>query len=228
MGSGERIWRPVSNDSGKLELSVFEMGKCDGFGLLQRDRRFSAYEDAEADYHLRPSLWIEPTSDWGPGRVVLMEIPASNELHDNIVALWEPAETPKPGDRIEFTYRQHWTMDPDPSQAVGHVVATRSGVHDWQPGQRTVIVEFSGASLENSGEAPLAAVVEAIGENAPKLAIQGVNVQKIPDNRWRVSFQIKPADEAATLAQIGPVELRCCLKRGDDFLTETWAHRITP
>jgi glucans biosynthesis protein len=228
MGSGERIWRPVSNDSGKLELSVFEMGKCDGFGLLQRDRRFSAYEDAEADYHLRPSLWIEPTSDWGPGRVVLMEIPASNELHDNIVALWEPAETPKPGDRIEFTYRQHWTMDSDPSQAVGHVVATRSGVHDWQPGQRTVIVEFTGASLENSGEAPLTAVVEAIGENAPKLAIQGVNVQKIPDNRWRVSFQIKPADEGATLAQIGPVELRCCLKRGDDFLTETWAHRITP
>jgi glucans biosynthesis protein len=227
MGSGERIWRPVSNDSGKLELSVFDMGKCDGFGLLQRDRRFSAYEDAEADYHLRPSLWIEPTSDWGPGRVVLMEIPATNEVTDNIVALWQPAETPKPGDRIEFTYRQHWTTDADPSQAVGHVVATRSGVHDWQPEQRTVIVEFAGASLENPGENPLTAAVEAVGENAASITIQGVNVQKIPENRWRVSFQIKPAAEGTTLAQIGPVELRCCLKRGDDFLTETWAHRIT-
>jgi glucans biosynthesis protein len=228
MGSGERIWRPVSNDSGKLELSVFEMGKCDGFGLLQRDRRFSAYEDAEADYHLRPSLWIEPTSDWGPGRVVLMEIPATNEVTDNIVAMWEPAETPKPGDRIEFSYRQHWTMDADPSQAVGHVVATRSGVHDWQPGQRTVVVEFTGASLENPGENPLTAVVEAVGEHADSIIIRDVNVQKIPENRWRVSFQIKSAAEGTALAQIGPVELRCCLKRGDDFLTETWAHRIIP
>lgn len=228
MGSGERIWRPISNDSGKLELSIFEMGKCDGFGLLQRDRRFSAYEDSEAEYHLRPSLWIEPTSDWGPGRVVLMEIPTTNELQDNIVAMWEPAETLKPGDRREFTYRQHWTKDGDPAQAIGHVVATRSGVHDWQPGQRTMIVEFSGATLENPGDAPLAAVVEGVGESAKAIVIQGVNVQKMPENRWRVSFQIKPAAEGVTLAQVGPVELRCCLKRGDDFLTETWAHRIIP
>ncbi|MEN9535894.1 MAG: hypothetical protein RIR37_1167, partial [Verrucomicrobiota bacterium] len=83
MGTGERIWRPICNDSGRLEFSFFSMDKCDGFGLLQRDRRFSAYEDDEAAYHLRPSLWIEPTSDWGPGRVMLMEIPTTNELADN-------------------------------------------------------------------------------------------------------------------------------------------------
>ena len=109
MGTGERLWRPLSNDSGKLEFSFFDMEKCDGFGLLQRDRRFSAYEDDEAAYHLRPSLWVEPTSDWGPGRVMLMEIPTANELADNVVAMWEPARTPQPGDRIEFRYRQHWT-----------------------------------------------------------------------------------------------------------------------
>ena len=112
MGNGERIWRPICNDSGKLEFSFFNMDKCEGFGLLQRDRRFAAYEDGEAAYHMRPSLWIEPTSDWGPGRVMLMEIPTGNELSDNTVALWEPANTPKPGDRIEFSYRQHWTRIP--------------------------------------------------------------------------------------------------------------------
>ena len=133
------------------------MDKCDGFGLLQRDRRFGAYEDGEAAYHQRPSLWIEPTSDWGPGRVMLMEIPTTNELSDNTVALWEPAQTPQPGDRIEFSYRQHWTMDHDPSQAGGHVVATRSGVHDWQPEKRTVVVEFTGTALNQSNEIPLTA-----------------------------------------------------------------------
>jgi glucans biosynthesis protein len=228
MGTGERLWRPISNDSGKVEFSFFNMDKCDGFGLLQRDRRFSAYEDGEAAYHLRPSLWIEPTSDWGPGRVMLMEIPTANELTDNTVALWEPARTPQPGDRIEFSYRQHWTTDQDPSQSGGHVVATRSGMHDWQPGKRIVVVEFTGPNLEKGGEAPLTAHPQAVGDAAGKILFQGITVQPMPENRWRVSFQIAPAAEGAKLEEIGPVELRCCLKRGEDFLTETWVHRVIP
>lgn len=228
MGTGERLWRPISNDSGKLEFSFFNMDKCDGFGLLQRDRRFAAYEDGEASYHQRPSLWIEPSSDWGPGRVMLMEIPTTNELTDNTVALWEPAVTPKPGDRIEFSYRQHWTLDTDPSQANGHVIATRSGVHDWQPEQRTIIVEFAGTVLNQASEIPLNALVQAVGDGAEKIKIQGVTVQSMPEERWRVSFQIAPSAEGGKLADVGPVELRCCLKRGDNFLTETWAHRVIP
>jgi len=228
MGSGERLWRPLSNDSGKLEFSVFTMAKCDGFGLLQRDRRFSAYEDGEAAYHQRPSLWIEPTSDWGPGRVMLMEIPTTNELMDNAVAMWEPATMPQPGDRIEFSYRQHWTMDEDPSQSGGHVVATRSGVHDWQPEQRTVVVEFMGLNLQKRSDDPMEPVVEATGENGQKIKIQGLTTQPLPEDRWRVSFQIAPADATTKLAEIGPVELRCSIKRGGDFLTETWVHRVIP
>lgn len=228
MGSGERIWRPVCNDSGKLEFSFFRMDKCDGFGLLQRDRRFSAYEDAEAAYHQRPSLWIEPTGNWGAGRVMLMEIPATNELADNTVALWEPEKTPQAGERIEFAYRQHWTMDADPAQAGGHVVATRTGVHDWQPGQRTIVVEFAGGTLAEPSDIPLKAVVEAVGADAAKIRIEAVTVQAVPDDRWRVSFQISPAADGAKLAETGPVELRCCLKRGDNFLTETWVHRVIP
>jgi periplasmic glucans biosynthesis protein len=228
MGTGERIWRPISNDSGKLEFSFFDMEKCDGFGLLQRDRRFSAYEDDEASYHLRPSLWIEPTSDWGPGRVMLMEIPTSNELADNTVAMWEPARTPQPGDRVEFRYRQKWTTLEDPSMAEGHVVATRTGVHDWQPEQRTVIVEFSGSTLKQPSDTPLVPLVQVTGPGADKVKIQGVTVQPIPDARWRVAFQLAPATEGGKLAEVGPIELRCCLKRGDNFLTETWVHRVTP
>lgn len=228
MKTGERLWRPVTNDSGKLEFSYFDMEKCDGFGLLQRDRRFAAYEDGEANYHLRPSLWVEPTSNWGPGQVILVEIPTTNELSDNTVAMWQPAKIPQPGDRLEFSYRQHWTMDPNPSQAGGYVVATRSGVHDWQHEQRTVVVEFEGSELAKAGESPLTAHVEAVGPGAEKIKIQGVAVQPLPDERWRVAFQIVPAAEGGKLADIGPIELRCSLKRGENFLTETWAHRVIP
>lgn len=228
MSTGERVWRPVCNDSSRLEFSFFDMEKCDGFGLLQRDRRFSAYEDGEAAYHLRPSLWIEPTSDWGPGRVMLMEIPTTNELNDNTVALWEPAKTPQPGDRIEFSYRQHWTMNPDPSHAGGYVVATRTYIHDWQPSQRGMIVEFTGTPLLQAGEIPVAAHVEAMGDAVQRVRIHDITVQQMPEDRWRVTFQISPAAPGVKLDQIGPVELRCCLKRGENFLTETWVHRLTP
>jgi glucans biosynthesis protein len=228
MSTGERLWRPISNDSDKVELSFFDMEKCDGFGLLQRDRRFSAYEDGEADYHLRPSLWVEPTSDWGPGRVMLMEIPTNNELTDNTVAMWEPAKIPQPGDRIEFAYRQHWTMNDDPSIADGRVVATRTGVHDWQPEQRTMVIEFAGNAINQQTETPLTPLVQAVGPGADRVKIQGITIQPMPDARWRVAFQLAPAAEGGKLADIGPVELRCCIKRGENFLTETWVHRVTP
>ncbi len=228
MGTGERLWRPISNDSTKLEFSFFDMEKCDGFGLLQRDRRFGAYEDTEASYHLRPSLWIEPSSDWGPGRVMLMEIPTTNELEDNMVALWEPARTPQPGDRVEFKYRQHWTREDDPSMADGHVVATRSGAHDWQPEQRTIIVDFAGKVLNQPSETPLTPLVQVLGSGSDKVKIQGVALQPLPENRWRVAFQLAPATEGGKLSDVGPIELRCCLKRGENFLTETWVHRVTP
>ena len=228
MGTGERLWRPLSNDSGKLELSFFKMDKCDGFGLLQRDRRFAAYEDPDSAFQQRPSLWIEPTSDWGPGRVMLIEMPTCKESEDNIVAMWEPEKTPQPGDRIEFSYRQHWTMDQDPSMADGHVVATRTGAPEGQSEQRTIIVEFAGNVLTQESEVPISAHVEAVGANAEKIKIVGVAVQPMPEERWRVSFQITPATEGAKLSEAGPVELRCCLKRGDNFLTETWVHRVTP
>ena len=228
MGSGEKIWRPISNDTGNLEFSFFNMEKCEGFGLLQRDRRFGAYEDAEAAYDLRPSLWIEPTSDWGSGSVMLMEIPTGNELADNTVAMWVPEKSPKPGDRLEFQYRQHWTMDEDPAQAGGHVVATRTGVHEWQPEQRTMIVEFEGKNLVGEDGKMPEAIVEVGGAAKEKVKIQGVAVQPISEGRLRLGFQILPAEEGGKLADVGAVELRASLKRGEDFLTETWVYRINP
>jgi glucans biosynthesis protein len=227
-GMGERLWCPLSNDSAKLEIQQFDMEKCVGFGLLQRDRRFSAYEDAEAAYDQRPSLWIEPTSEWGAGRVVLMEIPTTNEHLDNTVALWEPAKTPQAGDRIEFSYRQQWTTDEDPALADGRVVATRTGIPDPKKEQRTMIVEFKGTALSLADQSTPTALVEAVGAGSDKVKIQSITVQSIPDSRWRVAFQITPSAEGGKLADIGPVQLRCCMKRGENFLTETWVHRVTP
>ncbi|MEY3394347.1 MAG: hypothetical protein RL346_583 [Verrucomicrobiota bacterium] len=228
MGSGERIWRPVSNDCGTLGFSFFSMDQCHGFGLLQRDRNFTSYEDAEAAYDMRPSLWIEPTSDWGSGSVMLMEIPTANELADNTVAMWVPQNTPKRGDRLEFRYRQHWTTQANPSDANGYVVATRTGVHDWQPEQRTMIVEFAGKDLSNETLELPTADVSIVGAATDQVKVSGVAVQMIQNGRLRLAFQLSPSQEGAKLEGIGPVEMRAYLKRGNDILTETWVYRINP
>lgn len=182
------------------------------------------YEDGEAAYHLRPSLWVEPVSDWGPGSVMLMEIPTGNELADNSVAMWVPEKQPVPGEPMEFSYLQHWTMEGNPAGAAGHVVATRTGTHEWQPEQRTMIVEFEGEELVGQdGEMP-----EGMVQAGEDVVVSGITVQPMPEGRVRLAFQLSPAEEGGKLSETEPVELRAALKRGDDFLTETWVYRIDP
>jgi len=86
-GNGEWLWRPLNNPR-QLAISSFEVENPKGFGLLQRGREFSRYEDLKDRYDLRPSAWIEPQGQWGKGRVTLMEIPTPDETNDNIVAFW--------------------------------------------------------------------------------------------------------------------------------------------
>ncbi len=228
LGNGEKIWRPLENDTGNLQFSFFNTEGCKGFGLLQRDRRFQAYEDGEAGYEKRPSLWIEPTSDWGAGSVMLMEIPTTNELADNAVAMWVPEKKAAPGQRMEFSYIQHWTMETDPSGAGRYVSATRTGVHDWQPEQRTMVVEFEGEGLVAEDGTMPEAFVEARSLSNVEVVVQGTAVQGLPGGRVRLAFQLAPGKEGGKLSDSGAVELRAGLKRGDDFLTETWVYRINP
>ena len=228
MASGEKIWRPLENDTGNLGFSFFSANDCKGFGLLQRDRRYQAYEDGEAGYEKRPSLWIEPTSEWGAGSVMLMEIPTGNELADNSVAMWVPEKAPTAGQRLEFSYIQRWTMEPDPAGAGRYVTATRTGVHDWQPEQRTMVVEFEGEGLIAEDGTMPEPFVEVRSLSGAEVIVQGTAVQALPGDRVRLAFQLAPREEGAKLSEAGPLELRAGLKRGEDFLTETWVYRINP
>jgi len=80
----EWLWRPLANPE-RLQVSSFQVGDVRGFGLAQRSRNPEDYQDLEAKYHRRPSLWVEPLSGWPPGAVDLIEIPTPSEFNDNIV-----------------------------------------------------------------------------------------------------------------------------------------------
>ena len=221
--TGEALWRPLQNDPKAKNVYSFGARNVRGFGLVQRDRQFSSYEDLEARYHQRPAVYVEPDGYWGPGSVKLVELPTGNETSDNIVAFWEPESHPRPFEPYRLAYTQRWTTEGNPTEAAGYAVATRSGVHDWEPGKRFILVDFAGKILETMTEAMAPEALITCAD--PAVEILSPTVQKNPfNNTWRVAFQIKAKDDAGTKPTAA--ELRCALKRGDDFLTETWTCRM--
>lgn len=222
-GTGEWLWRPLDNPHA-VGVVAFSDENPRGFGLVQRDRRFEAYEDLEAAYHLRPSTWVEPVGAWGRGAVRLVEIPTPDETNDNMVAFWMPETLPQPGTAIEFQYNLHWFMESNPSAKhppAGYVAATRLGrsVTHEKDLQRFWI-DFDGAYLRTCPPTQAIEAVVTVGEGA---TLTHQSVQKNPfNNTWRVALAIKPDGSGK------PVELRCFLKRTPHILTETWSYLWTP
>ena len=218
--NGEWIWRPLSNHRA-LRVSSLVDENPRGFGLLQRDRDFNHYLDMEADYELRPSLWVMPQGNWGKGRVELVEIPTDSEVNDNIVAYWVPEQAFKAGESRRFSYRLRTFDQHLAEQGGARVLRTRIG---WGavPGQsnppprskRQFIVDFAGGELENlSADVPLEAELQ---KNSG--TITDLMVMRLPDQKtWRVSFKLEP--EGNNL-----VDMRMFIKLRDQRLTEVWSY----
>ena len=218
---GEWLWRPLVNPRRPLATS-FSMRGLQGFGLMQRDRGFGSYEDTEARYEKRPSTWIEPVGDWGPGRVELVMLPTPDETNDNIVAYWVPEKLPAPGQPLELRYRMHWQGDRQQRPPGGWVVQTRSGrgFQQLPKNEHQFIVDFTGPKLAAlPAQAPLQAMVTA----GPNGRITERNVYRNDANgTWRMAVRVQQL--SASL----PVELRGYLQHGNDILTETWSNIIPP
>jgi glucans biosynthesis protein len=214
--AGEHIWRPLT-DPKKLLISSFG-GTPRGFGLLQRDRNFSDYEDLEARYDLRPSAWITPDNDWGQGDVRLVEIPSDKEINDNIVAFWVPDQPPAPGTPMNFNYSIHWlSTDPvDPSDS--RVTGTYVGKGDSDDAVRFV-VDFEGAKIDKlSADASVEPVI-SMGDKG-KLLQQSVEKNPVTGG-WRLSFEVNPPSGQN-------LELRAFLKKGNNTETGTWSYVLEP
>jgi glucans biosynthesis protein len=218
-GAGDEwIWRPLSFGK-KTQVNAFVADHPRGFGLLQRDRDFSHYQDLEAKYERRPSTWIEPRGDWGPGSVKLVQFPTDSEYWDNVVAFWQPARSPEAGERLDLRYTLWWQKgDPHPP-ALATTVATRVDYQD-APYFRVFALDFASEELSRlAPETPLQADLTA--DNGGQ--ISKVQIQKnTNDNTWRVTFT------ASTETLQKPVELRCILRQDGRQLSETWTSTWIP
>jgi len=221
-GDGEWIWRPLLNPKQTLTTS-FSMQKLRGFGLMQRDREFRNYEDSEARYELRPSAWIEPTGEWAPGRVELVQLSTPDETNDNIVAYWVPQELPAPGQPLEFTYRLHWQGMQEVQRPPGAwVTQTRAGrgFAELAEDEQQYIVDFTGPTL---AALPADATVKAVVSAPANGQIMESNVYRMEANdAWRMTVRVKQLDRTQ------PTELRGFLQSGNDVLSETWSNILPP
>ncbi len=105
--SGEEQKHPLRH-SEQVTTQLFPAKNPRGFGLLQDDRNPAHYCDTEARYGERPSVFVESLGGWGNGAVRLMQLPATNEYNDNVVAFWQPQDSPVAGAELVFKYRLHW------------------------------------------------------------------------------------------------------------------------
>jgi glucans biosynthesis protein len=217
-GRGEQLWRPLANPS-RLQISTFVDQGPKGFGVMQRERSPAAYQDFESHFERRPSLWVEPTGDWGAGEVVLTEIPSEGEIHDNIVAFWRPRAQLAAGSEFKFAYRLSWGGEPAVVRDRLLVLATASGraeIGAPTPARRFV-VDYSRSTQVclHPCPTPRAAVSTSAG------LVRDVVVTDNPITRgYRVAFQLDP--EKAEVC-----ELRLDLKFDDRRTAEVWLYRWT-
>jgi len=236
-GDGEWIWRPLQNPRSKTVTS-FVTRSPKGFGLMQRDRAWSSYEDVEARYERRPSAWVVPTHDWGAGRVELVMLSTPDETHDNIVAYWVPDQLPRPGEPLEVSYQLHWEGELKTLPPSSWAAQSRRGIGYHQLSaeqlarQVQFVIDFRGPALEPlSADAAVEAVVTA--NNGARVVER--HVYRNPVNGdWRLTLRVeRPAVAVSSDASLPvpppqPIELRAFLRDQQHTLSETWSYVLLP
>jgi glucans biosynthesis protein len=225
MDSGEMLWHPLDNPS-VMRHQIFSAPNVRGFGLVQRERSFAAYQDMFNFYQLEPSVWIEPRGNWGDGDLHLVELSANYEGFDNIVVFWDPKNKPAPLQPYSFAYTLRWKSETD-KLSENRVVSTRMGLDSSkEPNSscadcRQFVIDFDGPALD------------AVPENDPPQAVANCSTNAVIFynqilrnsymGTWRVILKMQPNS-----GNTNPVDLRCTLQKGTNTLSETWTYQWSP
>jgi len=213
-GADEVIWRALANPK-NLQISAFGDENPKGFGLMQRKREFSDFNDLEAHYHMRPSVWVTPRGEWGAGAVTLVEIPADLEIYDNIVAYWRPDSPIAEGAEHSMRYSLRWGGTPAPDMPdLLRVTGTAMGGRP--EGGLVMVIDFeNGVALPEDLETIEVVLRTSAGTTTPG------NLQRNPEtNGPRLAFTFDPQGTDVS-------EFRVQLRANDTALSEIWLYRWT-
>lgn len=213
----EWIWRPLVNPK-RLLVTSFATANPIGFGLMQRDRDFSRYEDLQERYDRRPSTWVEPKGAWGPGRVELVQIPSPDESNDNIVAYWVPDAVPPPRQPWDLEYRILWQKETDTRPPHAWVAQSRRGQGYRRNPDASLgfVVDFDGPVLRKlPADARIEGVVSA---DASVEILRRHTYRNEVTGGWRMALELRRVDGGK------PAELRAFLRMDDKPVSETWSY----
>jgi glucans biosynthesis protein len=221
MANGEVLWRPLV-DPTNMSHQVFATKGINGFGLIQRDRNFSHYQDLFNGYFKTPSVWVRPNDDWKEGEIHLLELPTTDEWQDNIAAFWNPKEQPAPLQPFKFSYSLLWGTNENDMKLNfdrDHVIATRIGLDPRDPKIREFAIDFAGPKLKQFSESNKPQAITSCSANAG-IAFSEIYFNPY-ENCWRVVLKLEPHNQ-------DPVDIRCTLQKGEEVLTETWTYHWSP
>jgi glucans biosynthesis protein len=221
MDGGEILWRPL-NDPPVMRHQIFHAPNVRGFGLLQRERNFTAYQDTFNFYQRVPSIWVEPLDGWGDGDLHLVELSSGYEGLDNIVAFWDPKTKPAPLTPLRFRYRLFWQSGAaDIKLSENRAISTRIGLDAHFANTRQFVIDFAGPKV---AAVPESDPPVAIASCSPNAAIVDNLASPNPFiNGWRVILKMQPKP-----GNKDPVDLRCTLLKGTNVLSETWTYQWSP
>lgn len=211
------FWRPLGNPAG-VQRSQLPADKLERFGLMQRDRDPAHYQDLGTAYETKPSVWVEPTGEWGPGAIRLIEFPNPQGTDRNIMAFWVPSLPIDYSKPFAFSYRISWGEPPAPAGTLAKVAGTRVGVPPALEGDdparraRLFWVDFQGKAAAALPEAEVSVQLDA--RNGRIVGHRLLRNPSLPG--WRVEIEAEAAPDARL------VELSCQLRRGYEVLSESW------
>ncbi|MHB1544486.1 MAG: glucan biosynthesis protein [Gammaproteobacteria bacterium] len=210
--TGRWVWSPLV-DPGRLTVRMFRLTNPRGFGLMQRDRRFKAYQSLHTHYQESPNVWIEPNGNWGPGQLELVEIPTKQAADDNIVAFWVPARQPVPGQPFMLRYTIRWGAVQTPPALLGRVRTTREVQSPH--GRRTFTLSFQSKRLQ---KIPSWVSLEPSVTIRGHGKVSGISLTKLAGTqRWQLRF---------TVPSHPGLVLKAWIHYHAKPLTEVWTYQI--
>ena len=222
----EWLWRPLQRPAAGVLVNSFQARQIRGFGLMQRDRNFDHYEDVEARYERRPSAWVKPLGDWGKGHVELVQLPAPDETHDNVVAYWVPEQRLEQDRPLTFAYEVHWQGDQPQRPPASWVTQSRRGYGYTklsaaeQDAAPQYVLDFQGPALD--ALPPGAELTGVVSADSNGRVLEAVAHPNPATRTWRLNLRVARIDPTR------PVELRAFLQHQNQTVSETWTHLLLP
>ena len=183
---------------------------------MQRERDCERYQDAGANLHVRPSLWVEPEGDWGEGEVRLVEIPTEAET----------TTTSRPSGSRAGRPKRRAAGISLPSLGAGGEQSLAARPDRADPG-RCGIEPAQAAAHRRRVRRRRALLAEAGTTGHIRVALSNAkglrtHVEALPwKRRWRMVIDVEPDGRR-------PVDLRADLGLRGETLAETWTDVFRP